>query len=283
MAHPKLMIRLRTLMLLVLTVAVWLGWITNRAQQQKAAVTAIAAAGGSVSYDYEWGSGSSGLAPHALRWLQRVIGDDYFKEVVSVSLAGDSKGNHDDVLSALDSFFRLKVLHLGSRQATDEVLEHIKGLAHLEELYVDQPSEVTDAGVAHLERLTKLKDLYISRCQMTDVGLSHLKGLTRLERLAIQCNSISDRGLAYLESLDKLQELYLGLSNREITDESLAHLEKLKNLEVLDLQCSQVTNRGLEHLKGLPKLRELRYGGSRVTDDGFKELQQATPSLKTMR
>jgi Leucine-rich repeat (LRR) protein len=234
-------------------------------------------------YDYEWGSGSAGRAPHAPRWLRRLIGDEYFRDVVSVSLAGDSQGNRDDVLAALDGFSRLKVLRLGSRQATDEVLEHIKGLAHLEELYVDQPSEVTDAGVAHLERLTKLKDLYISRSQMTDVGLSHLKGLTRLERLAIQCNSISDRGLAHLQGLEKLQELYLGLSNREITDEGLADLEGLKDLEVLDLQCSQVTNRGLEHLKGLPKLREVRYGGSRVTDEGFKKLQEETPSLKTMR
>lgn len=41
-------------------------------------------------------------------------------------------------------------------------------------------TKVTDAGLAHLKRLTKLETLYLHRTKVTDAGLVHLKGLTKL-------------------------------------------------------------------------------------------------------
>ncbi len=45
---------------------------------------------------------------------------------------------------------------------------------------VDLNTKVTDAGLAHLKRLTKLETLYLHRTKVTDAGLVHLKGLTKL-------------------------------------------------------------------------------------------------------
>jgi hypothetical protein len=44
---------LRAMMLVIVVVAGWLGWICNRARVQREAVAAIEAAGGMVSFDWE--------------------------------------------------------------------------------------------------------------------------------------------------------------------------------------------------------------------------------------
>ena len=45
--------RLRTLMLLVTLLSIWLGLVTARARRQQAAVDAIRKLGGTVYYDYQ--------------------------------------------------------------------------------------------------------------------------------------------------------------------------------------------------------------------------------------
>jgi hypothetical protein len=42
---------------------------------------------------------------------------------------------------------------------------------------------VTDAGLAHLARLTSLQELNLESTQVTDAGLAHLAGLTSLQEL----------------------------------------------------------------------------------------------------
>jgi hypothetical protein len=42
---------------------------------------------------------------------------------------------------------------------------------------------VTDAGLAHLARLTSLQTLVLSETQVTDAGLAHLAGLKSLQSL----------------------------------------------------------------------------------------------------
>jgi hypothetical protein len=62
-------------------------------------------------------------------------------------------------------------------------------------------SEITDAGLVHLERLTNLHYLDLKSTKITDAGLAHLKGLTELSMLGIRSPHVTDAGIAHLEGL----------------------------------------------------------------------------------
>ena len=115
-------------------------------------------------------------------------------------------------------------------------------------------TKITDVGLAHLEGLTKLKSLYLSKTEVTGAGLVHLKGLTGLEKLSLFLTKVTDAGLVHLKGLNKLETLFLS--------------------------DTKVTDAGLEHLKGLTKLQELALGKTKVTAAGIKQLQQALPNCK---
>ena len=94
--------------------------------------------------------------------------------------------------------------------------------------------------------------------QVTDAGLVHLEGMTRLKRLNLYGTKITDSGLAHLEGLTQLQTLDLAYTT--ITDAGLVHLKGLTQLKSLSFQGTQVTDAGLVHLKGLTRLETLNPG-----------------------
>ena len=113
-------------------------------------------------------------------------------------------------------------------------------------------THVTDAGLVHLNELTKLEGLRLSFTDVTDAGLVHVKELTTLRGLEINCT--------------------------EVTDAGLVHLKGLSSLEGLWLKGTQVTDAGLVHLKDLTKLEQLDLSDTNVTDEGVKKLQKALPN-----
>src|ERR1051326_8272874 len=88
---------LRTLLLLVMALCVWLGIQVNAARRQREAVAVLEKAGATVIYDYQVAMPPAGTAwlrrvvnpdrqqlPPGPAWLRQQIGDDYFRTVVSV-------------------------------------------------------------------------------------------------------------------------------------------------------------------------------------------------------
>jgi hypothetical protein len=59
-------------------------------------------------------------------------------------------------------------------------------------------TQVTDAGLAHLEGVTELQLLYLGNTQITDAGLVHLEGLTELRSLGLTYTQVTGAGLAKL-------------------------------------------------------------------------------------
>lgn len=83
---------LRTFLVLMTALAVWLGVVVNRAREQREAVEAIEALGGAVTYDWELEPNRK--EPPGPGWLRTLIGDDFFQEVHEVALLSDF---HSDV------------------------------------------------------------------------------------------------------------------------------------------------------------------------------------------
>jgi hypothetical protein len=251
----------RGLIVLVLVIAVVLGWYVRSVRIQRDAVAAIEKAGGLTFYNIPRTPVVSWHEPS--RWRTSVggyIGIDYVGHVSHVTIAQITRtGNDADrqaALARVGDLGQLETLNLPGASVTDGDLARLDGLNRLQRLMLPS-TQITDAGLEHLRRLTKLTQLNLKRTRVSDVGLVHLKGLTNL--------------------------FDISLGNTQVTDAGLVHLKGLSNLSQLDLSGTQVTDAGLVQLKGLKKLLTLRLNDARVTDAGVKELRLALPSLKIDR
>ncbi len=165
----------RGLIVLVILCAIGLGWLVLSARIQRDAVLAIKAAGGRVSYDWEWRDGKPivGGKPRAPKWLVDLIGLDFVGHVTSVELFSSSNVN-------------------------DATFAHVARLTQLETLLIG-PFSHGDVELAHLKSLTKLSGLVLVGTQFTDAGLIHLKGLTSLSFLCLVGTQVTHAGITDLK------------------------------------------------------------------------------------
>jgi hypothetical protein len=111
-------------------------------------------------------------------------------------------------------------------------IEKLGGKVTVDEENPDKPiilvdlhnTQVTDAGLAHLEGLTKLLSLSLNNTKVTDVGLEYLKGLTHLETFDLANTQVTDAGLEHLKGLTRLQSLNLGKT--QVTDAGVDKLQQ---------------------------------------------------------
>ena len=247
---PRLSVR--GLIVLVLILGAWLGWIARRARVQRQAVAAIHRAGGSVRYDWEvrQHQGPFGgmtipvrnTKPPWPEWLVDRLGVDYFGSVVEVEVF---EGGSDALLREIGRLGRLDTLIFGRSNVTPAGLSQLRGLSRLERLYLGR-TNVTDAGLAHLEGLTNLKGLGLDNTHVSDAGLVYLRGLTRLDQLDLSGTQVSDSGLVHLKGMADLR--ILSLDNTRVGDAGLTHLDGLTNLVTLYLRETRVTDAGIESL-----------------------------------
>jgi len=254
---------LRTFLIVLTILCVWIGWYLYRVEQQREAVKWVLENGGTVRYDFEIdddGKNRGDTQPSVPRWLIDMLGVDYFSTVKRV--AG----------------FRLDLNN-----------ENLVGLAHLEhlKLFNTQVSDVTP-----LEGLTKLKTLELRGTQVSD--LTPLASLADLEHLDLCDTQVSD--VTPLEGLTKLKTLVL--SGTQVSD--LRPLASLANLEGLDLSETQVSDviplEGLTKLRllglaetqfsdvtplaGLTNLKGLFIRSTKSSDEDFEKLEQALPNCR---
>jgi hypothetical protein len=168
-------------------------------------------------------------------------------------------------------------LALGA-DVTDAGLAHLERLAgHLTWLDLSACGRVTAAGLARLLPLGALATLKLWHCAgLDDEGLAHLGHLRGLSTLDLsQCGGVTDSGLRHLSSLAELASLSLGGCAR-VTDAGLAHLRTLPRLASLDLRrCAGLTDAGLRLLAELPELTVLNLSGCpNLTPAGLQALTE---------
>jgi hypothetical protein len=187
------------LMLVVLVVGGWLGWIAHEARVQREAVAAIMAAGGKVHYDWAWTEDWDWTKdwdiPGKPGWLRRQLGPGFFEEVMAVWVfeADDSLMDH------IGRLHHLQWLGIYQRNVTDSELASIAGLADLRSLTLGN-SRITDAGLASIAGLPNLQRLYIEYSQITDAGLVRLSGLKHCRRVYIRGRKVTPAGIAAMQA-----------------------------------------------------------------------------------
>src|SRR5207302_1855515 len=92
---------------------------------------------------------------------------------------------------------------------------------------------VTDARLANLKKLKKLRTFHVEGEEITDAGLLQLKGMSEVREMSIEAPRLSDKGLAFVAGSPKLEKLTIiqrGVFGAAITDEGMKHLRGLSEL-----------------------------------------------------
>ena len=264
----------------------WMAWKVDRARSQRAVVAQLSKMNVEIIYDYQieaMTSGRGNSAPPGPKWLNDLLGKEYFAEVYSVTVYDPQVT--DETIALIARLPEVAVVHFNSFKPatptnegtgiTDGGFIHFAGMHNLEDVCVSS-DRITGSGLVHLTGLTRLKKLLVHGWA-TDASLKHISKLDRLEFLgASEVAQITDSGLAHIAQLHNLRFLHLGRDKpfsrfrqdftmpnyMKITDEGLVNLYGLKNLEFLCLDA-EVTQEGIEKLrKALPKCRvEWNYEG----------------------
>jgi len=115
-----------------------------------------------------------------------------------------------DGFSALKDLPHLHKFVIGKAKLKQQYVPAIgqyKELRYLALVNVD----LTDKGLASLDKLTKLEHLTLSENpKITDEGMATVKGFSRLRVLYLSKTSITDKGLMELKVLDGLRTLGVG-------------------------------------------------------------------------
>ena len=113
-------LRLRTLMLIVLAIAAWLGVQAEKVRRQRLAIATIQQFNGTFHYDYQFANDKlvTGRDPGEPKWLIRFAGVDWFHDVVEVDFANPyssgglfwTDGDIEAVVSIISDLPRIRVL-----------------------------------------------------------------------------------------------------------------------------------------------------------------------------
>ncbi len=283
-----LRLSLRGLMVLVLVFAAGLGYVVHLAHVQREAVAAIRRTGGYASYGWHdlratdaYPTGemtyfppwmSDYLAPEVRERVLAWLGPDYFGAVSGVTLGeGDGFGGNnigEAEMAHVARLRRLAAFWIGSPRLGKAEIKYLAGLTDLTEIVYMGTAADSDASLADLSRLTKLRSLSLNVPTLVDADLAALRNLANLKHPSIVGPLLTDAGLAHLRGLVGLKELRI--VNTPITTAGLAHLRTLRNLRSIALSSNRVADLG--PLADLPGLEELELYDNPVTAAGLAPL-----------
>ena len=209
---------LRTLLVLVTFVALWLGWKVNRVRNQQTAVAAIEAAGGMVRYDWmedyyqaesakgsvHWSAMYGGYESRSWPTLRRWIGDEYFEYVIGVWVNMSEFDEHDSNdkrwIATLNHLPKLTTLHIEDISINDHDVQHLKGLTTLQSLSLRRTG-VTDSVVVQLENLVDLECLDLTGTSVSDESVEMLIGFSKLKHLWLDNTKVTRSGAEKLRGV----------------------------------------------------------------------------------
>jgi len=168
---------------------VWLGYQVNLARRQVAAVAAIKALGGKITYADQLPFAARPWAP---RWLRNSLGDDIFISVIGVNLARTRVS--DVALAPLSELAQLRILSLDETAVGNAGLKHVAGLRHLEELRLCNTA-ATDTGLQCLSGFSSLRIVDLMGTKVSDRGLMHLAGLPNLIQVRLVDTHVTEQGV----------------------------------------------------------------------------------------
>ena len=190
--------RLRTLLIVMTLFAVWCGNASYKAQRQKRALAALEKLDLRIHFDYQKQDAGGYSYKRQLpspEWLSRLIGEDYFRDVVEVSTAFGGPISSEGMVH-LAELPNIESLSLIDSKISDASFQYVQGLSEITTLIL-RDNEISDAGLSHLTGLKHLETLGLSKNRIEGDGLQFLGGKTKLRTLLLHDNPIKDIGLSH--------------------------------------------------------------------------------------
>jgi hypothetical protein len=244
---------LRSLLVVVTLFGVWLGIKVDQARRQKRAVETLRSMGAEVWYDHqrkENGSFDVRIDLDVPNWVRELCGDDFFQTVTGIFLLRGARLNSEGEVP---------------RAITDEDLQCLADLPHLEQLVINQ-APITDAGMAHLRHPERLRAVMLDDTDVGDDFVRRLQGAVELEGLGLEGTKVTDDAVAKLTGLTKLQILRLAR-----TDTGDRALVPFAEHELIALRLGRkTTNAGLRRFGTRARIQGLDVAGAPVTGDAFR-------------
>lgn len=128
-----------------------------------------------------------------------------------------------EILAGLKEL-NLRYVTFSLERANDQELAAIGTLTNVFSLRLEDSPDVTNDGLATLSNLP-LHTIDISGTSISDDGLRHLSKMTKLARLDLDSAQITDEGLEHLKGLFGLE--YVNLRGTQVTDEGAEKLQKV--------------------------------------------------------
>jgi hypothetical protein len=204
---------LRMLLAVMTMLCIWLGFKVNAARRQREAVDAIVKAGGSVVYDFQRPANIVGVPvatePPGARWLRRLLGDEYFEDVIGVGFSGVKKPTID-VLQQLGRLPKLETVNLSDTQVDEEGLRQFVRIGSLRTLQLEFCQNVTDKALKVVAENKNLAELSLLGTGCTDNGVrKYIPQLTQLEYLDVAKIPITNDTALLFQHLLRLKLVHL--------------------------------------------------------------------------
>jgi hypothetical protein len=264
---------MRTLLVLVTLLCVWLGWLMHGVHKQRNAVAKLEKHGARFVYFpvFAMSPWNDILPPSVRRRLNASLPSNDWKRLISVWVENvDFRDEDIDIFRDLPHLDRLR---LPGTSLTDAGLSRLANLNATNLTLLDlRQTKITDAGLAEVGKVKGLEWLFLADTGITDAGLEHVAKLADLEYLSLDDTQVTDAGIVHLRSLRKLDDL--SLDRTSVSGACLEDLAAIKSLRILDLRESQVRGEGLAHLAVLPKLEVLVLNDTPVSDADLAYLRQ---------
>ena len=271
---------LRTFLLAVAVLGVWLGLKSSQDVRMDQALTTIENNGGQLKvYDrkpnFPWGL-----------WKYRYHLDFFgLEEPLSAQIFPHLKVLAPSSLHSLD---------LSNTGVTDKDLEFVEGPTDLEilllsnetyangEVIPDRPqNKITDAGLARLGNLRSLKGIDLSGTEVTDDGLKILSQMPNLIWVYLDGTNVTGPGIAYLKSHNDLH--MLELNGCKLTPNAYENVIQLPILSSLGLRNSGTSDTDLQLLEENTSLGILRLGDTNVSEEAVHQFELTHPNCKIER
>lgn len=202
------------------------------------------------------------------RWdtsdLARLRGRD---KLTSVRLH-HPKALGDIVLELLTSSpLRTLELHGNAMTVTGSAIARF---SDLETLTIDHAPSFSNADMAAIGKLSKLKSLTLNAPKITPAGLGELK------KTSIRFLTLGDKVELTADHVRNLQGLPLEEfeSRTGMTDDAFLEFAIVQSLKRIRLQRAAITDDGLKAVLGLGMLEELQITGSSITGSGLENLSE---------